>query len=174
MFTDDADGVRAAYLLEGESHRSFKIRNLLIVGVDEVSDDFRIGFRREMVPVLFELVLEGEIIFNYAIVHHDNAIGTVGVSIGLRGASVSSPAGMADAAAALHRLRSQYIFQFGEFALGAADFNFFPAVYGGDTRGVIAAIFKPPQSVENDIRSILDTCIANNSTHIKTFVLKGC
>jgi hypothetical protein len=87
----------------------------------------------------------------------------VGVGIDVRGRAVGGPAGVADAELAGDRFGFQ---QFGEaladFALFFAHEQFV-AVQHGHARAVVAAIFQPPQSFEQDGRNRLFTYVANDA-----------
>src|ERR1019366_10743748 len=66
--------------------------------LDEVGDDFGVGFSDELVALRGEFALEVGVILNDAVVHHDDAAGAVAMGVGvlLRGAAVGGPAGVAD------------------------------------------------------------------------------
>ena len=70
---------------------------------DEVGDDFGVGFGDEFVALGGELGLEGEVVFDDAVVDDDEGAGAVAVGVGvlLGGAAVGGPAGVADAEGAL-------------------------------------------------------------------------
>ena len=70
--------------------------------LDEVGDDFGVGFGLEGVAAGDEGVLELEIVFDDAVVDDDEGSGAVAVGVGVffGGAAVGGPAGVADAVGA--------------------------------------------------------------------------
>jgi hypothetical protein len=67
--------------------------------LDEVGDDFGVGFGDEDVALGGEFALELEVVFDDAVVDDDDAAGAVAVGVGVffGGAAVGGPAGVADA-----------------------------------------------------------------------------
>ena len=75
-------------------------------------DDFRVGFGDELVPFQLELMLELQIILDDAVVHDHDVAGAIAMRMRvlLGGTAVRSPARMADAIRAIHRVHANGIF----------------------------------------------------------------
>ena len=71
--------------------------------LDEVGDDFGVGFGDELVALGGEFALEVEVVFDDAVVDDDDAAGAVAMGVGVLfgGAAVGGPAGVADAEGAV-------------------------------------------------------------------------
>ena len=125
----------------------------LISLFDEVGDDFGVGFGDELVALGDELVLEGEVVFDDAVVDDDEGAGAVAVGVGVLfgGAAVGGPAGVADAEGA----------GMGSSAMTASRLRSLPgarrscempsgASGDGDAGGVVAAVFEAAQAFDDD------------------------
>ena len=77
--------------------------------LDQVGDDFGVGLGGELVAFLDELLLQGEVVFDDAVVHDDDLAGAVamGVRVLFGGAAVGGPAGVTDAVGAVERACSR-------------------------------------------------------------------
>src|SRR5208282_5001714 len=135
--------------------------------LDQMCDDFSIGFGRERVAFLDQFFLETEIVFDDAIVHHDDlaGAGAVRMSIFFSGTAVRGPTGMADAITAFKRLDADDFFQVAQLALGAAHLQLVAIAGNGDSGRVIPAVFETPQTINNDGNHFLLADVANNATH---------
>ena len=89
----------------------------------QVRDHFGIGLRLEDVALALQLLFQRKVIFDDAVVHHDDVAGAVAMRMGVLfgGASMRRPAGMADAVIAIHRIQAQSVFEIAQFAGCAAD-----------------------------------------------------
>ena len=122
----------------------------------------------------FEFVAGGEqflfervVIFDDAVVDDGDPAGLVEVRMGIdvRRRAVRGPAGVADAEIARDRFGFQQAGEaFVDFALFLADEQFV-AVQHGHARAVVAAIFQPPQSFEQDGRGRFFTDVSNDAAH---------
>ena len=74
---------------------------------DDVGDDLGVGLGDEVVAGGDELALEGEVVFDDAVVDDDEGAGAVAVGVGVLfgGAAVGGPAGVADAEGAVDGVR---------------------------------------------------------------------
>ena len=115
LLAEDGDRIGAANLGKRQAHGFFEIAGALDMVLDQVGDDFRIGLRTESMPGFPQALLEGEIVLDDAVVHNDDAAGIVRMRVRLRWPAVGCPAGMADAAAPLHRPLLQRLFQIDSF-----------------------------------------------------------
>ena len=134
---------------------------------DEVGDDFGVGFGDELVAFGDEGVLEGEVVFDDAVVDDDESAAAVAVGVGVffGGAAVGGPAGVADAEGAVERGVGDDGFEVAELAGGAAEGEAFGASGYGDAGGVVAAVFEAAQAFNDDGDDGLGTNVTDNSTH---------
>ena len=81
--------------------------------LDEMSDDLRVGLGFEPMPLLFELVLEVQVVLDDAVVDNDDLTGAVAVRVGVLfcWASVCRPAGVPDTIAPRDRLGANDFFE---------------------------------------------------------------
>ncbi len=114
-----------------------------------------------------QLFLQLDVIFDNAVVHHDDFAGAIAMRMRVffRGAAVSGPARVADAVDAVERRDANRFFEIAELARGAANFHFAVIAYHGDAGRVVAAIFEAPEPVENQRHNPLRPDIADNSAH---------
>ena len=93
--------------------------------LDEVGDDFGVGFGDELVALGGELGFEGEVVFDDAVVDDDEGAGAVAVGVGVLfgGAAVGGPAGVADAEGAVDGVVGDDGFEVAELAGGAAELH---------------------------------------------------
>ncbi len=96
-----------------------------------MGDDFGVGFGEELVALGDERGLEGEVVFDDAVVHDDEGAGAVAVGVGVffGGAAVGGPAGVADAVRAFDGVGREDGVEVAELAGGAAELR--GAVGGG-------------------------------------------
>src|SRR5580698_1067036 len=84
----------------------------------------------------------------------------------LGGATVRSPARVADSVSTVERLKADYFFQIAQFAFGAPHLQAFAVTADGDPGGVVAAILQTPQPLNNDRDNLLLTDVSHDSAHI--------
>ena len=99
------------------------VAGLQVMLLDQVRDDFGVGFGGEFVAFGGQLLLEREIVLDNAVVHHHDFSGAVAVGMGVffGGTAVGGPAGVSDAVGAVERLEADDFFQIAQLAFGAAD-----------------------------------------------------
>src|SRR6266403_1550100 len=169
--------VDSAQLLERFAYGLFE-RNFLAgalqIFLNEVGDDFGVGFGDEFVAFALQLFFKLQIIFDDAVVHDDDLSGAVAVRMRVffRGTSVCGPPGVADAvgspACASNTIDRGFLddfFQVAQLAGGAANFQFAGRVHDGDTGGVIAAVFQFAQPFDNDRNDFFGADVAHDSAH---------
>jgi hypothetical protein len=129
-----------------------------------MGDDFRVRLRREAVAFFDQMLLEFQVVFDDAVMHHRDLLHLVGMGVGLGGAAVGSPAGVADAHLAGQRLQAQQLVQLQQFAHAAADGQ---AVFPDDrhARGIIPPVFQALQAVQDNGHGLLGTQIADDAAH---------
>ena len=103
-------------------------------------------------PSSISFFFRREIIFDDAVVHDDDLAGAVAmrVRVFFGGAAVRGPAGVSDAVSAVERLQADDFFQIAQLAFGAANLQAFAIARDRDARGVVAAVFQPPQALDDD------------------------
>jgi hypothetical protein len=118
-------------------------------------------------PSSISFLLQADIVFHDAVVDDNDLAGAIAMRMGVlfRGTAVRGPAGMADAVGPVERLQADRFFQIAQFALGAANLQAGAVTGDRDAGGVVAAIFKPPQTVDDDRHNPLRSYITNNATH---------
>jgi hypothetical protein len=91
--------------------------------LDDVGDDFGVGFGEELVALGGEGGLELEVVFDDAVVHDDERAGAVAVGVGVffGGAAVGGPAGVADAVGAVDGVAGEDLGEVAELAGSAAE-----------------------------------------------------
>ena len=87
----------AGQFLDGGAHRLFQVA--LEVLLHQVRDDFGVGLGLEHVAFVLQLLLQREVVFDDAVVHHDDVALAIAVRMGvlLGGTAVGGPARVADA-----------------------------------------------------------------------------
>src|SRR5208282_4514471 len=133
---------------------------------DEVSNDFRIGLATEDVALGLELLLEGGVVFDDAVMDDgDGAIAAyVRVGIGVGGAAVGRPARVADAVAARGRLLGKKSRQLRDSTRMLADVH--PGTgHRGQARAIVAAVFQPLEPLDQDRLRLTPADVTDNSTH---------
>ncbi len=124
-----------------------------MIFLDQVGDDFGVGFGRELMAFGNQLLFQREIVLDDAVVDDDDFSGAIAVRVGVffSGAAVGGPAGMADTVGAVERLDADDLFKIAELALGAAHLQTLAIARHSDARRVIAAIFKLAQALDDDL-----------------------
>ena len=97
-------GVRTVDFAQRAAHGVEKIHAALDFFGDQMGDDLAIRLRAEVGAALGQLLFQFEIIFNDAIMNHDDVAGAVRMGIGFRRPAMSRPARVADADGAGHGL----------------------------------------------------------------------
>ena len=113
--------ISALDLGQGLTHCLLKISTVAIMFLHQMGDDFRIGFRTELMPKFLQAPLETNVIFDDTVVYQDDIAGTMGMRVDLRRAPVGRPAGMTNAAGAAGRMIVEKILQIEQLALGPAN-----------------------------------------------------
>ena len=81
------------------------------------------------------------------------------------GTAVRGPARVADAVGAVERLQPDDFFQVAQLALGAADLQTFAIAAHRDAGRIIAAIFQPPQALDDDRHDPLLADVSHDAAH---------
>ena len=158
--------VSAAHHLHRFQDRFFQ-RSVLRKFLEQMGDDFGVGFGEELVAFGDELLFQLDIVFDDAVVHDDDFAGAIAVRMGifLGGAAVRGPARVADAVDAVERSDANRFFEIAQLARGAANFQLAVIADDGDSGRVVAAIFEAAQAVENQRHNALWADITDDSAH---------
>src|SRR5256714_2615841 len=157
--------IDAAEFFQGTAHGFFEGRVFGML-LNEVGDNFGIGFGDEFVAFSLELFFELEIIFDDAVVDDDDLSGAVavGMRVFFGGPAVGGPAGVADAVGAVDGRFLQGFFEIAELAGGTANFELAVLKHSG-ARGIVAAIFELAESFNNDRYNFFRADVADNAAH---------
>ena len=139
---------------------------VLHLALDQVRDDFGVGLGDELVALPLQLVLQVEVILDDAVVDDDDLPGAVAMRVGVLfgRASVRRPAGVADAVVAHERRQPNDRFEVRELTRAPAQIHGTVA-HHGDAGRVVAAVFEPPQPVNQHGHHVLRPDVSNNAAH---------
>ena len=115
-----------------------------------------------------EFALEGEIVFDDAVVYDDEGSGAIAVGVGVLfgGTTVGGPAGVADAEGTVDGVGGDDGLEVAKLAGGAAELKGGGASGYGDASGVVAAVLEAAQAFNDDGDDGLRTDVSNDSTHV--------
>ena len=173
---DYAQAVGAAQALRCRRHRlqqgAFIVFQLL---VNQMRDDFGIGLGRETIAGAGQFPPQFLVIFDDAVVDQGNpAVRAMGVRVRPGDPAMGRPAGMGDAELARGAFFPHGLDQIGDLADGLDGGNALSRIV--DQRhagGIVAAIFEPLESFEQDIGDIPLRDRANYSAHAGFTVFRG-
>ena len=139
---------------------------VLHLALDQVRDDFRVGFGDELVALALQFVLEIEVVFDDPVVHDDDLAGAIAVRVGvfLGGPAVRRPSRVADAVVARNRVRVDGVLEVRQLA-GAAPEVDDAVAHDGHARRVVAAVLELSQPVNQDGDDLFGADVADNPTH---------
>ena len=134
--------------------------------LDQLHDHFGVGVRVEVDAFAVEFFAQFEVIFDDAVVDDDEFAvhAEVRVRVALGGRAVRCPARMPDADAAGDRVSQQFSRRLRELADVAPQCDL-TILDDRDTGRVVAAIFQPLQTVNDERRGVAIANITNNATH---------
>ena len=153
----ERDAIRADDLLERgaggfkQTRLGMRAARIIVKLADEVSEDLGIGLRTEQVPGLHQRRAERLVILDHAVVDECEPTGLVEVRVGVDviGLAMGGPAGVTDTDVAGDRVFLDQVGQRLDAALAFAGFDA-AGVDRGQSGGVVAAIFQPAQSIEEN------------------------
>ena len=151
--------------LNGSGIRSAADQLFQLLG-DQVGDDLGICRGTEDITERLEVVAEGRIVLDDAVMDDDDfAVATdMGVGVDIVGFAVRGPAGVADAGRTLQRLLFDEALEFAN-ATGLLAGGDFSTRLDSDAGAVVAPIFESMESVQKNSRSFPMTDITDDSTH---------
>ncbi len=159
------DGITSANLFRRRAHRIRQMQfAFLHVHIDQVRDDFRVGFGLKLVAVFDQALLQLDVIFDDSVVHQDTTLGAVRVGVLLGGLAVRRPTRVPDAAHPADGLLLQRLLQIDQLADAAANLDLLPALNRHAGR-VVPAIFQLRQPVQQNWYCVLISHVANDATH---------
>ena len=139
---------------------------VLHLALDEVRDDLGVGFGDELVPLPLQLLLQIEIVLDDAVVDDDDLAGAVAVRVRVLFGrpAVRRPARVADAVVAGDRIGADDLLEIRQLA-GAAPQVDRAVADDRHARRVVAAIFEPPQPVDQDRDDVLRSDVSDDPAH---------
>ena len=137
------------------------------LALDQVRDDFGIGLGDERVALPLKLLLQIEIVLDDAVVNDDDLARAVAVRVRVLfgGPAVRRPPRMADAVVAGDRVQAVMTSSSRDSLPALRRKSMIAVVHHGHARRVVAAVFEPPQSVDEDRDDFLRSDVADNPAH---------
>lgn len=132
-------------------------------------EDFGVGFGRKIaITIPNQLIFQRLVIFDHSVVHECQLPSRVEVRVGvlIGGFSVSGPAGVADAESSGRRLL-RHEFSERSDSPGALTCLDVLTVNDRNPCGIVTAIFKAAQTVEQDGSCLRTSDVSNNATHVE-------
>ena len=160
---DHGNGVGTDQLLHAAPDGSAQAVTGLQLGMNQMRDDFGIGLRGEDIAERLQLAADRLEILDDAVMHHRDAGRDVRMGIAFRGNAVRRPARMADADPPAQGLVRGQSFQFDDPADRAQALQ--PVADHGHPGRVVAAIFKPLQTIEQKGNDVALRYRADNAAH---------
>ena len=168
------DAVGADALLQGRAHRLDQPRPRRLAArrvkllADQVREHFGVGLRMKGVAFAGELLAQGGVVFNHAIVAEHELAALVGVRVRvlIGHTAVGGPAGVRDADGTGRRRLLDQLGEAGDAADAFADFDL-PLRQRRHPRRIVAAIFQPAQSIEKDGDCGFAADVADDAAHDK-------
>ena len=141
----------------------------------QVGDHFGVGLGPELVALVEELLLQGQIVLDDPVVHHDHVAFAVAMGVGVffGGTSVSGPTRVPDPVGSIHRAHAQGFFEVAQFPLGAANRKLPIVAIDGQARRVVSPVLEPFQALEDDRNGFPRSDIAHDSTHSSIIERRG-
>ncbi len=134
ILAEGSDGVGPIHLLQGRSDCSYEIilgvTGVSVGSLDQVSYHFSVRLGLEVVAGGNQLIAQGGVVLDDAVVHDGDGTGAIGmwVGVGRGGCAVGGPARVPDAQVAGRRVAIETVNQPGEFAFCLVNRN---AVFWG-------------------------------------------
>ncbi len=143
------------------------VPGLQVVLLNQVGDDFRVRFGGELVSFGDQLLLEREIVFNNAVVHHHDSAGAIAMGMGVffGGAAVCGPTCVSNAVSAVEWFEAEHFFQIAQLTFRAADLQTGAVSGHRDARRVVAAILQLSEALNDNGDDLLLTHISDNAAH---------
>ena len=140
MLRQDCDRIGALDLNERAAYRCDQIVPGLRLAVNQVSDNFGIGFAAHREARRLELGSQLQVVLDDAVVHDGDRAGRMGVRVDLRRATMCGPAGVPDSDRTREGMLRQRLLEVAELTDGADDLDAVLCV-DGQSRRIIAPVF---------------------------------
>ena len=139
---------------------------VLHLPLDQVGDDFRVGFGDEQVALALQFALQIQVVFDDPVVDDDDLAGAVAVRMRVLfgRTAVGRPSCVTDAVVAGDRVRADHLFEVGELAGAPPQVDRAVADHR-DARRVVAPVLEAPQSVDEDGNDVLRSDVADDAAH---------
>ena len=165
---DDAQGIGPVHRVQQAVHGLKEVAAVAVVIIQQLGHHLRVRLGLEHIALLLQLLLQGDEVFDDAVVDHGElaALAHMGMGVDVVGLAVGGPAGVSDAQGAgqVPTVMGQ-LPQSRHPALFLAKAQHAIAAHG-DTGGVIAPVFQPLQPVQQNGGGLLMANISYDSTHI--------
>ena len=154
-------------LTQGGGKGMEDVRRRFAAFLNQIDEDFRIGFRVKDIAFGQQVFLDLLVVFNDAVVDKGNvaAVGEMRMRVALGGNAVRCPARVPHG-----RCRhgdgavGQFVFQRGQLSRRARDVQF-AALGVGNARGIIAAVLQTAQAFDDNRNSRTVSGITDNAAH---------
>ena len=136
---------------------------------DQVRDDLGVGLGLERVALALQFALQLEIVLDDAVVHHDDLAGavTMRVRVLFGGPAVRRPSRVSHAVDAVDRLDPDRVLEVDELPCRSPELDALGA-HERHPRRVVAAVFHPPQPVQQHGHDGLRTDVSDDAAHDET------
>ena len=161
---DEAERERAAKLRQRRPHRLDRLDAVLQHVVDQMQHDLGVGLGLEDRALFLQRLAQLAKILDDAVVDDRDTLGRMRMRVVLGRPAVGGPARMADAAMAGERFCGEFRFEIFQLAFGAAAIELV-AFERGDACGIVAAIFKALERIDQLLRNGSATQNADNAAH---------
>ncbi len=162
----DRQRVRPVQPAQGRARRLLRSHAALEVQVDQLGHRLGVRLGLEHLAFAFELRAQVGVVLDDAVMDHRHPCRPVRVRVAERGGTVRRPARVADAGVAIQRLRARTSARFTSLP-GARRRSIRSPSSVAMPGAVVAAIFEPPQRVQNDAsrRPVPDH--ADDAAHVR-------
>src|ERR1017187_6703570 len=152
-------------LLPGRAHRLFQIA--LEVLLHQVRDDLSVGLRFELVAFGLQLLFQGQVILDDAVVHHHDIAAAIAVRmrVFLGGAPVRGPARVPNAIRAVHGVQPDGFFQVAQLAGRAPHGELTVIAIYRQAGRVVAAVLQALQAFQDDRNRLAVADVADDAAY---------
>lgn len=158
------DGIGAADELKGVLNGVNEIVCHFVGVLNEMGDDFRIGFGFKHVSALFQLLAQFEKVFDNAVMDDGKFSVAMGMGVGFAWSTMGSPTGVTNSRRAGNGVVLEFFEEVFEFSVGTSAEDGAVSANGNSGR-IVAAISEPTQAILNDRDTIAKTRISDNTAH---------
>src|SRR5947209_5907186 len=134
---------------------------------NQMRDNLSISFSDESMVFLPQGVLQLEIVFDDAVMNDDHSASAIAMRVGIffGRTAMRGPARVAHAVRAIDGVFSQDRFEVAQLAFGPANLQLVIFVNGGNAGGIVAAIFKLAQTLDDQGYDLFVSDVSDYSTH---------